>query len=418
MPDAALFGGGPDYGEAAEAAEKASQAQIESSKYGALAAMELGQSALNFMSGMYQIGRTDLAPYRFVGKNAENELSMLMGLGAIPDKIPDNARMPSTNISLSPGLSNYLLPSSSQGGGVSGGMTQQAGTGGNAFSGNVLSSGKIQAPGVYYSGGKNVFASGGETPVAASTLVARRGTQNAVAPVQSTTPSAYIPGPNGEMVPVYGAQTQAPYYDTKTKKLVTPSGAPTNDRTAAAQARQAALLARRGIKTPTEPQYTNKELQDQAMSRFYTSPGYEFRLGEGKKLIEDAASSKGSLFSGSTMKALDKYGEGLAANEFSDYYNRMYGLANQGLNATTTTANTGSQLGSSAGNLLASLGSTLANSAMNQGNARASGYINVANANMAGDQAKANSFNNLFNTAMNLATLGAGGFFGGGKLFG
>lgn len=50
---------------------------------------------------------------------------------------------------------------------------------------------------------------------------------------------------------------------------------------------------------------------------FKADPGYQFRLSEGTKAVKRSAAARGNYDSGATMKALTKYGQGLASQEFS-----------------------------------------------------------------------------------------------------
>jgi len=95
-----------------------------------------------------------------------------------------------------------------------------------------------------------------------------------------------------------------------------------------------------------------------AMGNFFTSPGYDFRLSEGLRGVDAGAASKGLLRSGATIKAEDRFSQGLASDEFSNYYQRLFGLATLGENAATggaTTANTSAGLSQSAGNTQGSI---------------------------------------------------------------
>ncbi len=65
-------------------------------------------------------------------------------------------------------------------------------------------------------------------------------------------------------------------------------------------------------------------------SEFFKSPGYEFRRAEGIKAVERSAASRGMLQSGPTMKAVQRYGEGLASEEYGDYMSLLGGLSSQG----------------------------------------------------------------------------------------
>jgi hypothetical protein len=75
-----------------------------------------------------------------------------------------------------------------------------------------------------------------------------------------------------------------------------------------------------------------------AMANFYTSPGYQFRLDEGLRGINQGAAAQGAFRSGATVKAEENYAQGQAGQEFSNYYSRLYDLSKLGENAATGTA--------------------------------------------------------------------------------
>ena len=54
-------------------------------------------------------------------------------------------------------------------------------------------------------------------------------------------------------------------------------------------------------------------------------PGYEFRRVEGQRGIESSAAARGSILSGGTLKAIDRYNQDYASNEFQNVYNRALG---------------------------------------------------------------------------------------------
>lgn len=70
-----------------------------------------------------------------------------------------------------------------------------------------------------------------------------------------------------------------------------------------------------------------------AMAKFQTSPGYQWQLGQGLRAVDAGAAAQGMLRSGATLKAEETYGQGLANQDFGNYYNRLAGLAGQGLTA-------------------------------------------------------------------------------------
>jgi hypothetical protein len=67
-----------------------------------------------------------------------------------------------------------------------------------------------------------------------------------------------------------------------------------------------------------------------AMANFQTSPGYQWQLGEGLRAVDAGAAAKGMLRSGATLKGEMEYGQGLASQDFSSYYNRLSDLSKLG----------------------------------------------------------------------------------------
>ncbi len=56
---------------------------------------------------------------------------------------------------------------------------------------------------------------------------------------------------------------------------------------------------------------------------FEADPGYAFRLAEGMKALEQSAAARGNLLSGGTGKALQRYGQGLASQEYQNAFARF-----------------------------------------------------------------------------------------------
>jgi hypothetical protein len=56
---------------------------------------------------------------------------------------------------------------------------------------------------------------------------------------------------------------------------------------------------------------------------FQKDPGYEFRMAEGQKALERSAAARGGLRGGRTLKALSRYGQDFASNEYQNAYNRF-----------------------------------------------------------------------------------------------
>ena len=56
---------------------------------------------------------------------------------------------------------------------------------------------------------------------------------------------------------------------------------------------------------------------------FQADPGYGFRLSEGLKALERSAAARGGLMSGGTGKALQRYGQDLASQEYGNAFRRF-----------------------------------------------------------------------------------------------
>lgn len=127
---------------------------------------------------------------------------------------------------------------------------------------------------------------------------------------------------------------------------------------------------------------------------YTASPGYEFRLSEGLKGVENSAAARGILQSGGTLKGIDAYAEGMAAQDYGDQFNRVMAVAGGGQQAASTTAQLGANSANAQSELLQGIG-----------NAKASGYVGQANAWGQG-------LGNLATIAM-MGRGGSGGYGGG-----
>jgi len=112
---------------------------------------------------------------------------------------------------------------------------------------------------------------------------------------------------------------------------------------------------------------------DDAMAAFHTSPGYAWQLEQGLRAVDAGAAAKGMLRSGATLKAEQTYGAGLADKEFTDYYNRLFSLANLGETAAsgqaTASQNTGTSMAQTDLSAGSAMSSIYGNAAQGIGNA-------------------------------------------------
>jgi len=136
-----------------------------------------------------------------------------------------------------------------------------------------------------------------------------------------------------------------------------------------------------------------------ARDRFKETPGYDFRMTEGIKALDRSAAARGSLKGGGYGRELQRYGQGIAADEFNNYANRLAGIAGMGQGATTTTATLGQQSANGISNTLMAGAQQQGGALMAAGTARASGYAGVGNAVQGG-----------LGNYMTLSALQGGGF--------
>jgi hypothetical protein len=135
------------------------------------------------------------------------------------------------------------------------------------------------------------------------------------------------------------------------------------------------------------------DYQNFGMNEFQQDPGYAFRMSEGMKGLERSAAARGGLLSGATLQGIQRFGQGLASQEYQNAFNR-YGIERERrmapLQSLAGVGQTTSQQLGAAGTGLAN---TLGNIGMNQANvegnarmARASAYGDTTNqlANLAG----------------------------------
>jgi hypothetical protein len=109
-------------------------------------------------------------------------------------------------------------------------------------------------------------------------------------------------------------------------------------------------------------------------------PGYQFRLKEGMQGLERSAAARGGLLSGGTLKGIQRYGQDMASQEYTNAFNRYQAERTGTLNPFQAMAGQGQ----STANTLSTIGANYANQAgeayMGAGNARASGYVGQGNA--------------------------------------
>lgn len=122
---------------------------------------------------------------------------------------------------------------------------------------------------------------------------------------------------------------------------------------------------------------------------FEGDPGYQFRLDQGRKAINNNAAARGLRYSSDTQKAIGDYTQGMASQEFGNAWNRLAGLSGMGQTATNQQISAGQNYAGAYGQ-----------NAMNAGLARSSGYAGINNA-----------FQSGINNGFNILGMKQAGFF-------
>jgi hypothetical protein len=108
-------------------------------------------------------------------------------------------------------------------------------------------------------------------------------------------------------------------------------------------------------------------------------PGYQFRLAEGNKAIERAASAAGSFGSGGNLKDFSRFNQGLASDEYARAISRLQSLQQMGSQATANLASQNSALGQNMAITAANRGNTLADLSRNIAIGRSNAVTGAAN---------------------------------------
>lgn len=117
-----------------------------------------------------------------------------------------------------------------------------------------------------------------------------------------------------------------------------------------------------------------------SMDAFRADPGYGFRLSEGLKALERSQAARGGLMSGTTGKALQRYGQDMASQEYGNAFNRFYTEREALLNPLLSLSGRGQTSATQTGMAAQQFGQQGAQSLTGIGNAMAAGQVGQANA--------------------------------------
>lgn len=111
---------------------------------------------------------------------------------------------------------------------------------------------------------------------------------------------------------------------------------------------------------------------------FMTDPGYQFRINEGLRAIENSAFAKGVGMSGGAARGILKYSQDYASNEYTNVYNRIANIAGYGQVASQNASNIYSQYSQGAAGAAGNLGATMASAYQATGQSHADMWSNLS----------------------------------------
>lgn len=141
---------------------------------------------------------------------------------------------------------------------------------------------------------------------------------------------------------------------------------------------------------------------------FEADPGYQFRVDQGEQGQQNYLAANGMRLSGAALKAMDRFRQGLASDEYGKFYSRglakyqqtqqdkqnylsnLFQMAGFGPTGINTSATAGANLASGTSNTLGNTANAIGNITMN--NATNQANLRLGNAN---------NWNNSMNSAMN-----------------
>lgn len=148
-------------------------------------------------------------------------------------------------------------------------------------------------------------------------------------------------------------------------------------------------------------------------SSITSQPSYGFELGQGQQAIDRSAAGAGGLYSGATLKALDRYGQNYAGTKLNETTNRLQGAAQLGLNAVNGTTQSGqnaqNQISNNllgAGNVTAAADVANGTAISNELNQVAGGYMSMGTGT--GSQAGTTTGSNQSSYNLNSGNTGFG----------
>lgn len=373
-----------------EAIKEATQMQVDAAQK----AMDIQQQQFNeslaFVKLQYNNARNDVAPYREMGSEAVNAMYDIMGM-----------QNPNTPFKAYTALQERMKE-------MQGDINANAGL--NAILGN-----NPTGPGGWQKDEDRFYnpASRQGTPATSSQLADLQRVAAAVrGGPQDTFTRAPIAIPHSKTGQSLGGKTIS---RAEWEKLGKPSQYTQNSTGAIDFSKiendpeLMAIWKQQGL-----PDFTAAGRQQGQLQAIRDNPDYKFRFEQGMNAAQNSVAAKGSLDSGSTLKGLQEYGEGMAAASYGDRIRNLMNLVTSGQNAATFSANQAMQQGQQVAGMRSDLADNLGSGAMAQGNALAHGLIGAKRWGILSDAVQQQNKNNAIGAGFGLLGNVMGMMGGGG----
>lgn len=131
------------------------------------------------------------------------------------------------------------------------------------------------------------------------------------------------------------------------------------------------------VNTQASPQTAQQQYQN-AFDNYKNSTGYQFRVNEGGRALDNSYASRGVGQSGAAAKAALNYGQNIASGEFGNYLNALMSQQGVGLSAAGAQAGVSTNFVNQTTANNNSGASALANAAIAKGNATGNMWQGIA----------------------------------------
>ena len=160
-------------------------------------------------------------------------------------------------------------------------------------------------------------------------------------------------------------------------KAQTDQNAPFRENGLAGQNRLMDLL---GLSKNTTADGYGSMAKNFAPSDMTTDPGYQFRLDQGNKALNNSLALRGGLLSGNAVRSAVDYNQGAASQEYQNAFNRFQTNRSNVLNPLQSLGGMAQSATNQVGQATQNYANNVGNNQIGAGNANASGYVGQGNA--------------------------------------